>query len=99
MFSLEFAGGKGASVNLDTLLQITNHTTVDMDVTGEGFLMKTHAAAIGLILAALSLAGCATTEGQQSTDQFVQNELNRRGITPDYQKSNPAPEKVVTPAS
>lgn len=66
--------------------------------TGE--VSMTRHVAVALVLAVSALAGCSTTEGQQSTDAFVAREMTRRGVTVDHNKTEPAPAGVTTaPAS
>lgn len=54
---------------------------------------------IGALMAMAALAGCATTEGQQSTDAFVAHEMSKRGVE-STSKTSQAPDRVlVAPSS
>ncbi len=54
---------------------------------------------IGAMLAVSALTGCATTEGQQSTDAFVAREMSKHGVESSNPKTTSTPDRIVVAPS
>lgn len=54
---------------------------------------------VGAIFAMAGLAGCSTTEGQHSTDEFVAREMSKRGVESSGGKTSPAPDRSLAAPS